>query len=88
MYPWELETNLEYSGRHATFLDLDIKIEDGTFPYIYVYIYRYIYIYIYIYLFIYIYHIYIYIYNHNLSQWLFTIYFTVLSTLKIYEQII
>ena len=33
MYSWELETKLEHSGRHATFLDLDIKIKDGIFPY-------------------------------------------------------
>ena len=29
-----IRKKLEHSGRHATFLDLDIKLEDGIFPYI------------------------------------------------------
>ena len=33
IYPGELETKLEQSGRHACFLDLVIKIEDGVFAY-------------------------------------------------------
>ena len=33
IYPKELELKLEHSGIHATFLDLDIKIEDGIFVY-------------------------------------------------------
>ena len=33
IYPKELETKLEHSGTHATFLDLDIKIENGIFVY-------------------------------------------------------
>ena len=34
MYPWELETTMEHSGRHAAFLNIEIKIEDGIFPYL------------------------------------------------------
>ena len=34
IYPWELERKLEHSGRYATFLDLDIKIENAIFCYI------------------------------------------------------
>ena len=33
IYSGELETKLEHKGRHALFLDLDIKIEDGVFAY-------------------------------------------------------
>ena len=33
-YPGELELKLEHSGKQATFLDQDIKIEDGIFVYI------------------------------------------------------
>ena len=33
IYSGELETKLEHRGRHACFLDLDIKIEDGIFAY-------------------------------------------------------
>ena len=33
IHPIELELELEHSGKHATFLDLDIKIEDGVFAY-------------------------------------------------------
>ena len=33
MYPGELELKLEHVGTHATFLDLDIEIEDGMFVY-------------------------------------------------------
>ena len=33
IYLGELELKLEHSGTHATFLDLDIKIEDGIFVY-------------------------------------------------------
>ena len=33
IYPVELDLKLEHSGTHATFLDLDIKIEDGIFVY-------------------------------------------------------
>ena len=33
IYPKELSLKLEHSGTHATFLDLDIKIEDGLFIY-------------------------------------------------------
>ena len=31
IYPRELEVKLEHSGTHATFVDLDIKTEDGIF---------------------------------------------------------
>ena len=31
IYPGELELKLEHSGTYATFLHLDIKIEDGIF---------------------------------------------------------
>ena len=34
LYPGELELKLEHSGKQATFLDQDIKIEDGIFVYI------------------------------------------------------
>ena len=33
IYPEELELKCEHSGNHATFLDLDIRIEDGMFIY-------------------------------------------------------
>ena len=33
IYPPQLELKLEHSGLHATFLDLDITIEDGIFVY-------------------------------------------------------
>ena len=33
IYPGELERKQEHSGTHATFLDLDIQIEDGLFVY-------------------------------------------------------
>ena len=33
IYPGELETKLERNGRHVTFLDLDIKVEDVIFAY-------------------------------------------------------
>ena len=33
IYPKELELKLEHQGNHATFLDLDIKIENGMFIY-------------------------------------------------------
>ena len=33
IYPKELELKLEHHGKHATFLDLDIKIEHGIFIY-------------------------------------------------------
>ena len=33
IYTGELELKLEYSGTHAPFLDLDIRIEDGIFVY-------------------------------------------------------
>ena len=32
-YPEELEQECEHNGNHATFLDLDITIEDGVFMY-------------------------------------------------------
>ena len=31
VYPGELELKLKHCGTHATFLDLEIKAEDGTF---------------------------------------------------------
>ena len=34
LYPRELKLKLGHSGKHATFLDQDIKIEDGIFVYI------------------------------------------------------
>merc|ERR1711895_280424 len=33
IYPSDLELKCEHSGNHATFLDLDIKIEDDKFFY-------------------------------------------------------
>ena len=33
IYPPELELKCEHQGTHATFLDLDITIEDGTYVY-------------------------------------------------------
>ena len=33
IYPSELELKCEHQGTHATFLDLDITIDDGTFIY-------------------------------------------------------
>ena len=33
IYPGELELKLEHSGTHATFLDLDIKVEGEIFVY-------------------------------------------------------
>ena len=33
IYPNELELKCEHRGEHATFLDLDIKINDGEFEY-------------------------------------------------------
>ena len=33
VYPKQLELKLEHQGKHATFLDLDIKIEDKIFGY-------------------------------------------------------
>ena len=33
IYPKELELKCEHAGSHATFLDLDIKIEEGMFIY-------------------------------------------------------
>ena len=33
IYPAELELKVEHHGTHATFLDLDISIKDGTFVY-------------------------------------------------------
>ena len=33
IYPKELELKIEHQGDHATFLDLDIKVEDGVFVY-------------------------------------------------------
>ena len=33
IYSGELELKLEHSGTHATYLDLDIKTEDGMFVY-------------------------------------------------------
>ena len=33
IYPKELELKIEHSGMHATFLDLDIKIENWMFIY-------------------------------------------------------
>merc|ERR1711895_59463 len=33
IYPNELELKCEHRGEHATFLDLDIKINDGEFKY-------------------------------------------------------
>ena len=34
LYPRELKLKLGHSGKHATFLDQDINIEDGIFVYI------------------------------------------------------
>ena len=33
IYPTELELKVEHSGNHATFLDLDITLNDGVFTY-------------------------------------------------------
>ena len=33
IYPKELELKVEHQGDHATFFNLDITIEDGTFVY-------------------------------------------------------